>query len=124
MQTYLALLIGFALLMTSRIIGPVKRAVERPAAPQEKPFDLRTWFCSLRRLPAHTSVMGAVIWSNSCRICLKSSVMGFSTSLCYLLVDKCSKIRPRCVEPLNAEFPGWDVFIPNVRDRPMISNVE
>lgn len=65
MQTYFALLEGFARLRTSDISGPVNRAVETPAAPHENPFDLRTWFCSLRLLPAQTSVTGAVIWSNS-----------------------------------------------------------
>jgi hypothetical protein len=42
MQTYLAFLNGLALLRIDAINGPVKRAVDAPAAPQEKPFDFRT----------------------------------------------------------------------------------
>lgn len=61
MQTYFAFRIGLARRMTSAIIGPVNKAVETPAGPQEKPLDFRTWFCSLRRFPAHTKVTGAVI---------------------------------------------------------------
>lgn len=81
MQTYFALRRGFALRRMSAIIGPVNRAVDRPAEPHEKPFDLRTMFCSLRRFPAHTSVMGDVIWSNCCRIWRKLRTIGFCTSL-------------------------------------------
>ncbi len=42
-------------------MGPVKRAVDNPDGPHEKPFDFRTVFCSLRLLPAQTRVIGAVI---------------------------------------------------------------
>lgn len=63
MQTYFACRSGFALRRISAIIGPVNSAVDNPAAPHEKPFDFRTVFCSLRLLPAQTSVIGAVIWS-------------------------------------------------------------
>jgi hypothetical protein len=61
MQTYFALRRGLALFMISAIMGPVKSAVDRAAEPHEKPFDFRTVFCSFRLLPAHTSVIGAVI---------------------------------------------------------------
>jgi hypothetical protein len=81
MQTYRALRRGFALRITSAISGPVNSAVESPAAPHEKPFDFRTTFCSLRLLPAQTSVMGAVTWANSSKICLKLNTMGLSTNL-------------------------------------------
>lgn len=81
MHTYLARRMGFALRKISAIIGPVNRAVESPAAPHEKPFDLRTVFCSFRLLPAQTRVIGAVIWLYFCRISLKFKTMGFSTSL-------------------------------------------
>ena len=65
---------GLARARMSERYTPVKRAVERPAAPQEKPSDLRTMFCSLRRLPAHTSVMGSVTTSNcDCRSARDSS---------------------------------------------------
>jgi hypothetical protein len=42
MHTYRARRSGFALRMISAIIGPVKRAVDTPAAPHENPFDFRT----------------------------------------------------------------------------------
>jgi len=58
MHTYFALLNGFALSITSLITTPVNNAVDTPAGPHEKPFDLRTTFCSFLLLPAHTSVMG------------------------------------------------------------------
>jgi hypothetical protein len=61
MHTNLARRRGFALRRISAIKGPVNRAVDRPAGPHEKPFDFRTVFCSLRLLPAQTSVIGAVI---------------------------------------------------------------
>jgi hypothetical protein len=60
-QTNFAFLKGFARFIISAIIGPVKSAVETPAAPQENPLDFRTWFCSLRLFPAQTMVTGAVI---------------------------------------------------------------
>lgn len=61
MHTYLARRRGFALRRISAIIGPVNRAVDKPAGPHENPFDFRTVFCSFRLLPAQTSVIGAVI---------------------------------------------------------------
>lgn len=60
MHKYFALRTGLALLRISAIMGPVKRAVESPAGPHEKPFDFRTVFCSLRRFPAQTRVIGDV----------------------------------------------------------------
>lgn len=63
MHTYFARRMGFAVRRMSAIIGPVNKAVESPAAPHEKPLDLRTVFCSLRRFPAQTRVTGAVICS-------------------------------------------------------------
>lgn len=61
MHTYLAFRSGLALRRISAIKGPVKRAVDKPAAPHEKPLDFRTVFCSFRLLPAQTKVIGAVI---------------------------------------------------------------
>lgn len=61
--------------------GPVQREVDTPAAPQEKPWDFWTMFCSFRRFPAQTSVMGRVTFSKSVRIWRREIVMGFSTSL-------------------------------------------
>jgi hypothetical protein len=80
-HTYFALLSGFALRITSAIMGPVNKAVDRPAGPHEKPFDLRTVFCSFRLFPAQTSVIGAVIWSYFWRTSRKLRTRGFSTSL-------------------------------------------
>jgi len=85
MHRYLAFRSGFAAFNTSAIIGPVNNAVERPAGPHEKPFDFRTMFCSFRRFPAQTRVMGAVTWSNCFRIPRKWRVRGFSTSLGQLV---------------------------------------
>lgn len=61
----------------------MKRAVESPAGPQEKPSDFRTTFCSLRRLPAQTRVMGRVMGENwrGSRRSERARVMGFATSL-------------------------------------------
>lgn len=61
MQTYLALRSGLALRRISAIKGPVKSAVDNAAEPHEKPLDFRTVFCSFRRFPAQTRVIGAVI---------------------------------------------------------------
>jgi hypothetical protein len=60
-QTYFAPLSGLAFLMTSAMLIPVHNAVDTPAAPQEKPLDLRTTFCSFLRFPAQTSVIGHVM---------------------------------------------------------------
>lgn len=81
MHRYFAVRKGRALFRISAIMGPVKRAVESPAGPHEKPFDFRTVFCSLRRLPAQTIVIGDVNWSYCCKICRKLRVKDFSTSL-------------------------------------------
>lgn len=63
------------------IKGPVKSAVDTPAAPHENPLDFRAWFCSFRLLPAQTNVIGAVIWGNSDNICLKFKTSGHWTNL-------------------------------------------
>ena len=81
MQTYFPFRKGFAILMTSAMITPVKRAVDTPAGPQEKPFDFLTWFCSFLRFPAQTKVIGRVTWSQSVISWRRLIVMGFSTRL-------------------------------------------
>lgn len=81
MHTYLAPLFNPAFFRISPMATPVHRALETPAAPQEKPFVLRTTFCSFRLLPAQTRVTGHVIWSYSRTRSLNLIVSGFSTSL-------------------------------------------
>ena len=98
MHKYLALRRGFARFRISAIIGPVKRAVERPAGPHEKPFDFRTVFCSFRRFPAQTRVIGDVNWSKCSRIWRKFRVIGLSTSLDVLELDADNKDRKRKID--------------------------
>ena len=81
MQRYLARRRGFAFFKTLARSVPVNNAVDSPAEPHEKPFVFRTVFCSFRRLPAHTSVIGSVICSKSCMRSFRVMVNGFSTSL-------------------------------------------
>lgn len=81
MQTYFAFREGFAILMTSAMITPVKRAVDTPAGPQEKPFDFLTWFCSFLRFPAQTKVIGRVTCSQSAISWRRLNLKGFSTKL-------------------------------------------
>lgn len=81
MHTYLAFLLGRALRIRSAIATPVNNAVETPALPQENPLLFLTWFCSFRRLPAQTNVMGQVFCSYSAMSCRNVRLKGLSTSL-------------------------------------------
>nr|ACR36461.1 unknown [Zea mays] len=65
---------------TSRRRAPRHTDVEMAPGPQLKPTVWRTMFCSLRRLPAHTSVTGSSTASNSVTSCSMVSLAGRLTS--------------------------------------------
>lgn len=81
MHTYFALLKGLARSMISFITTPVKSAVDTPAGPHEKPFVLRTTFCSFLLFPAQTNVTGYVTFSYSDNSSFKVIFIGLATIL-------------------------------------------
>lgn len=81
MHTYFAFFSGFARSMMSFKTTPVNSAVERPAAPQEKPLLFLTTFCSFRLFPAHTKVIGYVTFSYSLSSVRRVILNGLATSL-------------------------------------------
>lgn len=125
MQRYLAPRNGFALRRTLANKVPVKRAVESPAGPHEKPFDFRTVFCSFRRFPAHTKVMGRVICSNCSTICCNVILNGFSTRLrpVNAVFSQPGEGESQCL-PLDANLPRPDLAFQYFGDRTMISDVK
>ena len=123
MQRYLAPRSGFALFKTFARSVPVNRPVESPAAPHEKPLVLRTVFCSFRRLPAHTRVIGSVICSNSCIRSLNVMVNGFSTRLNGVRSSE-SQPPKQGYPPFHTKLPRHDVLVKNFWNCSMISYVE
>lgn len=126
---------GFALRRTLAMRVPVNRAVDNPAGPQEKPLDFRTVFCSFRRLPAHTSVTGSVICSNSSTSWRSDIVNGFSTSL-FRCRDHVSEDENRNNQakkyweygsvnlPFDAEFPRPNFIVEDLGHRAMVPHIE